>query len=164
MVGLVLTFGGCFMWSLYRGIPLSLENLMVRGRKTLGKLSKKGSTAGKDLEVLRKLSLLLKKQKDSPLIVTLVLGEGGDFSPYLAELLEKEGRKAIVIDLDFSKKIKQKNLPGLFHYLEGEAKEPTFRSKPYGAFIPMGGHSSFGDEMLKSNRFYEFILKIKGAI
>lgn len=161
LVGLVLTFGGCFMWSLYQGVPLSLENLMVRGRKTLGKLSKSGSTEGKDLEVLRKLSLLLKEQKSSPLIVTLVLGESRDFSPHLAELLEKEGRKALVVDLDFSKKIKQKNLPGLLHYLEGETKEPTFRSKPYGAFIPMGGHTPFGDEMLKSNRFYEFIEKMK---
>ena len=163
VIGMVLTFGACFIWAFYRGVPLTLENLMVRGKKAIGKLSKKISVEEKstDLEVLRSLSLLLKEQERSPLVATLVLGEGVDYSPYFAKLLEKEGRKTLVIDLDFSKKVRQKKLSGLIHYLEGETKQPTLQSKPYGTFIPMGGYSPFGDEMLKSKKFHDFIDKEK---
>jgi uncharacterized protein involved in exopolysaccharide biosynthesis len=163
LIGMVLTFGACFMWMFYRGIPLTLENLKVRGKQVIGKLSKKISIEEKsaDLEVLRRLSLLLKEQESTPLVVTLVLGTGIDYSPYFAQLLEKEGKKILVVNLDFSKKIKQKNLPGLIHYLEGEANYPMLRSKHYGTSISMGGYSPFGDEMLKSKKFHDFIDKEK---
>ena len=94
-------------------------------------------------------------------MVTLVLGKGGDYSSHFAQLLEKEGGKTLIIDLDFSKEPKEKNPSGLIHYLRGEIEEPPLEKKPYGAFIPMGGASPFGDELLKSKQFYRFIDEVK---
>lgn len=161
MVGMVLTFGCFFFRAFYQGIPLSLENLKVRGCKVLGKLSKKISLEHFDLEVLRRLSLLLKEKDQAPLVVTLVLGKGEDYSSLLAELLHKEGRKTLLVDLDFSQKREQRNLSGLLPFLEGKIQEPTVISKAYGAYLPLGGTSLFGDELLKSKTFSDFIAKTK---
>lgn len=163
LVGLVLTFGGVFIWSFYRGIPLSLENLAARGRAVVGKLSERLSLerGSEDLEVVRTLSLFLREQRCSPLVVTLVLGEGVDYSLFLANLLEKEGRTALVVDLDFSKKSDQGEHPGLIQYLEGDVDEPIVEKSSYGGFIPMGGDSPYGDELLKSKRFHDGIDRVK---
>ena len=162
LIGIFLSFGACFVWIFCRGVPLTLENLMVRGKKTLGQLSKKSvliQDNHANLEVLRNISLLLKEQKQYPLVVTLVLGEGEDYSPYLAQLLEREGYNILVVDLDFSKKSRDK--PGLIHYLEGEIEQPAQQKKSYGSFISMGGYSLFGDEILKHKRFREFLDRVK---
>jgi len=157
-IGMILTFGACFMWTLYKGLPLTLENLMVRGKRVLGKLSKKNEEENR--EVLRNLSLLLKEQQKNPLVVALVLGKKKDYSPSFAQLLEKEGKKVLLIDLDFSKDQKE-DRSGLLHYLEGKTNQISPKQKPYGAFISMGGHSPFGYEMVKTKRFQDFILQVK---
>ena len=155
-LGALITFAGVFIYYLYRGFPLTLRNMKVRGSKVIGPLSKKD-----DLEVLRRLSLLLKDEKKSPIVACLVLGNGDDYASSFAELLAKEGKRVLVMDLNFKKKVKEKNLPGLIHYLEGDAKAPSIRVKHYGDYIPMGGNTSFGDEILRSRKFETFLSEMK---
>ena len=98
------------------------------------------------------------KEKEHPsVVVTLVLGEGVDYSASLAELLGKEGKTILLVHLDFSAKMSSKKPPGLAAYLEGEVEEPTLHKKKYGAFLPMGRETLFGDELLKSQKFHDFI-------
>jgi len=59
-LGALVTFAGCFIYYLYRGFPLTLRNMRVRGEKVIGPLNKKD-----DIEVLRRFSLLLKGEKKS---------------------------------------------------------------------------------------------------
>ena len=155
-LGALVTFAGCFIYYLYRGFPLTLRNMRVRGEKVIGPLNKKD-----DIEVLRRFSLLLKGEKKSPIVACLVLGNGDDYAPSFAELLNKEGKRVLVMDLNFKKKVKESNLPGLIHYLEGDAKIPSIRVKHYGDYIPMGGNTSFGDEILRSRKFETFLNEMK---
>ncbi len=157
-IGALIAFAGCFIAALYKGFPIGLKNLATRGRRVLGTLR---NHPEKDLEVLRNLSLILHQQKRFPLTVTLILGKGEDYSPSFATLLAKEGKRLLLIDLNFSKKIKQKNLPGLIHYLEGEVKEPAIRKKSFGGMIPFGGHSPYAQELLKSPKFDKFLVEMK---
>ncbi len=157
-IGALITFGGCFAHALYKGFPLTLRNMAARGKQVIGKLT---GDASKDLEVLRNFSLLLSEQNHFPLVVTLILGKGEDYGSSLALLLAKEGRQILMIDLDSSKKVEQKKLPGLIQYLEGKAKEPSIRKKDFGDYIPMGGKTPFGNELLKSQKFKELLEKEK---
>ena len=155
-LGALITFACCFIYYLYRGFPLTLRNMRVRGKKVLGPLTKKD-----DIEVLRRFSLLLKKENKSPIVACLVLGNGDDYAPSFAELLAKEGKRVLVMDLNFTKKVKERNLPGLIHYLEGDAKAPSIRVKHYGDYLPMGGNTSFGEEMLRNRKFEMFLNEMK---
>ncbi|QVL57634.1 MAG: hypothetical protein KFB93_00745 [Simkaniaceae bacterium] len=157
-IGGLIAFIGCFARALYKGFPIGLRNMASRGRNVIGTLTNNPS---KDLEVLRNLSLLVNQQKRLPLIVTLIIRSEEDYSVSFADLLAKEGKQLLMIDLDFSKKIKQKNLPGLIHYLEGEAKEPSLRKKSFGDYLPMGGKSPYAQELLKGAKFGEYLEKMK---
>lgn len=157
-IGGLIAFVGCFGVAFYKGFPLGLRNMAARGRKVVGSLT---GNSSKDLEVLRNFSLLINQKKDRPLIVTLILGDGEDYSALLADLLAKEGKRLLVIDLDLMKKVKQRNLPGLIHYLEGEVQEPRIRKKSFGDYIPMGGRSPFAQELLKGAKFEGFLEQMK---
>ncbi len=154
-LGALAAFAGCFIYYLYRGFPLTLRNMRVRGKNVLGPLTKKD-----DIEVLRRLSLLLKRETSS-IVACLVLGNGDDYAPAAAELLAKEGKRVLVVDLNFKKKVKDRSLPGLIHYLEGDTKAPSIHMKHYGDYIPMGGNTSFGDEILRNHKFETFLNKMK---
>lgn len=157
-IGGLIAFAGCFIAALYKGFPIGLKNLAIRGRKVIGTLR---NNPIKDLEVFRNLSLILKEQNHLPLIVTLILGKGEDYSASFADLLAKEGKRILLIDLDFLKNVKQKNLPGLIHYLEGEVNQPAIRKKSFGDMIPFGGNSPYAQELLKNPKFDEFLRKMK---
>lgn len=152
LLGGLITFMFCFAYYLRKGIPLSLQNMGVRGKIVLGKLSKK-----ENIEIFRKFSHVIKEKNSR--IVTLLLGKGKDYSFSLAELLAKEGKKICVIDLDFSKK--EKNLSGLLDFLEGKIESPSIIKKEFGDYVPMGGNTPFGNEMIKGERFAAFLKNIK---
>ena len=158
-LGTFLGMGVSFARAFHQGIPLTLENLMARGKKVLGRFSPTVSKIKntEDIEVLRSLSLLLKETEHPSVVVTLVLGEGVDYSASLAELLAKEDKNILLVHLDFSAKKSSKKLPGLAAYLEGEVEEPTLHKKPYGALMSMGRETPFGDELLKNQKFQDFI-------
>jgi len=158
-IGMVLAFAACFMRTFFRGLPLTLGNLKVRGKRIIGTFSKENKE--KNRELLRNLSFLLREQQEVPLVVTLILGEKEDYSSDFAQLLEKEGKKVLSIDLDFSKREQDEDGDGLLYYLEGNTDQITYKKGSYGDFIPMGGYSSFGYELVKNRRFQDFIQKAK---
>lgn len=153
-LGAMIVFALVFMHAIYHGFPLSLKNLSLKGEMVLGKLQGKGK-----IETLRHLTHFIHQKKAK--IVSLVMGKEKGFHNLLATLLFQEGKQVLVIDLDPSKKIKQKNLPGLIHYLENEAKEPNIRKKEYGDYIPLGGWGEFVPELLKNERFNTLIDKLR---
>lgn len=153
-LGAMMVFALAFMHAIYHGFPLSLKSLRQKGRMALGKLQGK-----EKIETLRHLTHFIDEKKAK--IVSLVMGKEKEFHTSLATLLFQEGKQALVIDLDPSKEIKQKNLPGLIHYLENEAKEPNIRKKVYGDYIPMGGWGEYGPELLKHERFNSLLEKLK---
>ena len=159
-VGGLIAFFGCFARALYKGFPIGLRNLASRGKRVMGTLT---NNPAKDLEVLRNLSFLVNQKNRLPLIVTLILGSKEDYSSSFADLLAKEGKRLLIIDLDFSNRggLHREKLPGLIHYLEGEAKEPSLRKKSFGDYIPMGGKSPYAQELLKGQKFGEFLEKVK---
>ncbi len=147
-LGALITFAFCVLYYSHKGFPLTLRNLIVRGKKVIG-------MSENELETFRHLSLLIEKKL--PTVAALVLGKGNDYTPSLAELLTKEGKKVLVIDLDTSKK----SVPGLIHFLEGEAKAPTIEKKPFGDLISMGGNTPYINEALKREKFASFLKELK---
>ncbi|MCB1107247.1 MAG: hypothetical protein KDK76_04040 [Chlamydiia bacterium] len=163
LLGALMTFAALFILYLYRGFPLTLRNMAVRGKRVVGPLSHSVTLKEKksDLEALRRFSLLLKEEGRFPLVVALVLGKRECFASPFAELLSKEGKKVLILDLNFSMKVEDKNLPGLIHYLEGESKLLNICETRYGGYICLGGCTSFGDEMVKTPKFDQFLEKMK---
>ncbi|MEM8727098.1 MAG: hypothetical protein AAGE99_00060 [Chlamydiota bacterium] len=157
-IGALVAFAGYFIRALCRGFPIGLKNLAVRGRKVMGTLR---NNPEKDLEVFRNLSLLLHRQGRLPLIVTLILGEGEDYSLSFANLLAKEGKRLLLLDLNVSKKIEQENLPGLGPYLAGEVKEVVVRKKDFGATLSFGRNRPYAQELLKSPKFDQFLGEVR---
>lgn len=155
LLGALVTFAGCFIYYIYKGFPLTLRNMSVRGEKVVAPIRPN------DLEGLRRLSLVFKEEKKLPLVACLVMGKGYDYTFPFAELLSKEGKKILVIDLNFQKKVQDRNIPGLIHYLEGESKAPSIREKSYGDYIPMGGNTIYGDEILQNPKFNAFLSEKK---
>ncbi|MBF5058745.1 hypothetical protein [Candidatus Neptunochlamydia vexilliferae] len=149
LLGALITFALCMLYHFHKGFPLTLHNLALRGKKVLGSLDKQ------ELETLRHLSLLIEKKL--PAAVALILGKEEDYAPSLAKLLTKEGKKVLVIGLHAS----QKNVPGLIHFLEGEAKAPTIEKKPFGDLIVLGGNTSYINEALKGEKFATFLKELK---
>ena len=128
----------------------------MQGKVTLGRLQGK-----EKMETLRHLAHMIEQKKVK--VLSLIMKGEKDFSSSLATLLFHEGKKVLVIDLDFTKKIEQKNLWGLIDYLENEAKEPGFLRKSYGDYIPMGEGGEFASELLKNKRFSLFIERLKNS-
>jgi hypothetical protein len=162
-IGAVVTFGFCLMYALIKGVPLSLKNMTLRGKETFGTFSKQldFEKSRNNLEILRRVSHRISKEESGPLVMTLVHGDKDLYSKALADLLKKEGKKVLMIDLNFRSRIKGKNGPGLIHFLEGEAQEPRPIERPFGNYIPMGGKSLFGNELLKGKKFEAFIEHMK---
>ena len=155
LVGGLITFAICFMYFLYKGFPLTIQNMKVRGKKIVAPIKKN------DLAGLRRLSLILKKEKNQCILTCLVMGKKGyDFTLSFAQLLSKEGKKVLVIDLNFNNKGQDHNNLGLSHYLEGKSQAPIICEQSYGDYVAMGKYSIFGDEILQNCRF-EYFLKEK---
>ena len=150
-LGALMTFALSFIYFLYKGMPLTLRNMKVRGKAVVGPLHR-----SQELEGFRRFSLLLKEESKLPLVALLVLGRGYDYTAPLAELLSKEGKKILVVDLNFKTEKKEKT-PGLIPFLEGESEEPTLLQKSYGDFIPMGSTTPYGDEILRNPKFETFL-------
>lgn len=153
-LGAMIAFALAFMHAIYHGFPLSLKNLRLKGRVTLGKLQ--GKERG---EVLRNVTHFIEKKGAK--VISLVMGKEKEFHSLLATLLCKEGKKVLVIDLDPFQITKQKNLPGLIHYLENKAKEPNIYKREYGDYITMEGWGEFVPELLKQEKFYTLVEKLK---
>ncbi|MCB1085189.1 MAG: hypothetical protein KDK60_03715, partial [Chlamydiia bacterium] len=152
-LGGLITFAGAIIWGVLRGLPLSLENIKVRGKRVLGTLSR-----GSDLNLIRTCCLWVDEKKVETPIVMLLLDHRKDYSLPLANVLGKEGKRVAHLPLNFEKE--KDRSPSLAHYLGGEVKEPIFVERSFGHTIPIGG-GSYTEEILKSKKLPPFIETLK---
>lgn len=135
-----------------RGFPAREDNLKLQGQVYLGQLSTQLSPIlnDKDLEILRRLSSHVSQTK----VVALLLNQGPNYAAQLAELLEKGGRKAIILSCIFDGKEAEDQSAGLLGYLKGE-------NLPKQAWIHSGGFTRYGKEALDSPRFGKLVEELK---
>jgi|GEM_PF-1936480 uncharacterized protein involved in exopolysaccharide biosynthesis len=152
-LGAMVAFTLAFIHAIYYGFPLSLKNLRMQGKVTLGKVEGK-----EKMETLRHLTHMIEQKKVK--VLSLIMKQGKDFSSSLATLLFHEGKTVLVIDLKLTKKIEQ---AGLIDYLENRAKEPSLLKKSYGDYIPMGEGGEYTAELLRNKRFSLLIERLKNS-
>jgi len=139
---------------------VTLENLKVRGLTTLGSFSGRSSykslekVKNRDVGVLRGITLFLKRTQK---VVSIITGNGDDYTPALAALLAKEGKAILLIGMDFG----QKHESGLVAFIREEVKEPDIQKKDGYDFLSAGGETKFGAEFLKHPHFLAFLEKKK---
>lgn len=146
-----------------KGLPLSLTTLRLMGAHTSGTLSLDSSQPlsqlkHKDLETLRASAAFLLERPSSSTV--LLVGERGvGFSFNLAQLMAMHRKKVAVIDCNFDKIVDPEIKTGLWHYLQGE--DASFISKEHYDFLPSGGNSPHGVELLASERFSDLLATCK---
>lgn len=156
LLGGVFFFVLLFFRGLYKGFPVSQTNLSVLGKCCFGQLSFSCQGIGvdnfewKDLKTLRKMQLFIDKAS----VISLFLSQGPDYSHSLASLLAKRGKKVLLISA-FCQGIEKELKPGLLQLLE---KKVVKEEKVEGYFfLPSGGRSSFGAELMFSESFMELL-------
>lgn len=161
-LGGFLSLAGVLTQSIMNGLQASPHNLRLANCKVVGSLSRKlpqdtGALTDRDLGTLRRISAsLLGSARNQSLL--LLEGRGPDFSTHLAELLAKQGEKVLLLSTSFHH---AKSQPGLLQYLQNDQDEiqPT-KDSTYD-FIPSGGVSRFGNELLHSKRFKELLIQLQ---
>ncbi|OGN63466.1 MAG: hypothetical protein A3E80_05170 [Chlamydiae bacterium RIFCSPHIGHO2_12_FULL_49_9] len=161
---------GTFFFSLirtvFKGFPSSFEKLQAMGLPILGKISSfcdgplAEAPTGPDLDLLRKLSLFL-KNKGAGKVVSLISGSGPNYSYALGEHLSLMSYKSIVLRCDFSVKCKSGEIPGLYQVWKREASELPIRKGKGFDWIPSGGFTPYGTELIQSHEFIELIGSLK---
>jgi tyrosine-protein kinase Etk/Wzc len=146
--------GGAFfaMRMMHTGLPATKANLEMHGAHISGCLTKAYNEQvsfdqlnRQDLIPLRNLTSYFTSPEISKCIL-LVMGEGPDYSGCFSHLLDKQGLKAVVLNLSLHKG--QYEEQGLLQYLEGKCDFPEI----HGNVINSGGHSIYLTEMLHSTR------------
>lgn len=152
-------FSLAFIRRLLKGFPADFERLKAIRFPVLGRISffcdgKHVETpSGMDLELLRKISLFL----DSAKIVGLIAGKGPDYSYALCENLGRRDLKSIVLRCDFLSKMNQEDTPGIFQLYKKELEELPIRQANGFDYVPAGGYTPFGVEMIQSDRFEKIL-------
>lgn len=110
-----------------------------------------------DLETLRSIQSFSHEAH----ITTLALGQGPNYAHSLAELWVKRGHKVLVIETSFQATMNKKNQSGLLQAIES-FKEfyPTKLNSSYD-YLPPGGTTRFGTEIIASKSFFNFLEKVK---
>lgn len=146
-----------FMQSASQGIEATAENLRLAGRHVSGAISKNGHLSS-DIETLRRLAAYLcpadqpKGPDGQGKALLLLQNNGPNYSNQLATLLSKRGQKVLLMDLAFTLAEKQDKSNGILGYLEGKLTALPIIKGEYD-FLPAGGSSAFGAELLESKAF-----------
>jgi hypothetical protein len=160
IAGAFFTILWTFLLALYRGFPVLPETLRALRYPFSGSLSchvdgpEVEHLQDEDLETLRKLILEI-----DPKTRFLVLfgNTGPDYSHSLAHLLEQSGRKVLLTRSDFAAKFSLKDTPGLLQLLRGQITHPPIRIERGYQFLPCGGYTRYGAELLRSSCFQELM-------
>lgn len=141
-----------------KGFTPSLNTLQAMKHKTLGILSKAASFypfVGQDLETLRQTChFIISKKK-----VALFCRPSENISFSLCELLAKKGYKILLLSLDWN--TKQTNKPGVVQLLKENLSDiPTIAKEGYD-YLPWGGLTNFGYELITSKSFTSLIEKLE---
>lgn len=166
LLGAFAGAGGFFLFFLSRsfikGFPVTLQGLAVQKIPCAGTLSRCCATplpelGLKDLEVLRALTHFASPYR----CISIIGGEGTDYSPCLAELLALQNKRVLLVRLSFEGLVPAHHVPGLWHYLEEEVDYPLIRQKGNFDFLPTGGTTRHATELLRRPRFAEYLSQMK---
>lgn len=142
------------------GFPTTGRKLQMLGLPFSGLLSlfcdgpEVELVSGSDLDTLRKLSLFFNEDVK---VATLVGGKGPDYSFALAQNLARSGKSTCLIRANFSTKFSAANRSGLVQWVENKLEEFPIRRGEGFDWIPSGGFTPFGAEILQSKRFQELL-------
>lgn len=148
----------------FKGLPASLTTLRLMGAHTSGAFSPNplvpfDQLSDQDLETLRKMAAFLLESKKS--VVALLSQRGSDFCFNLAHLLALGQQKILIIDCNFDRIIAPEDQPGLWQYLHQTIAEVPIRHEQYYHFLPAGGSTRHGIELLSSSRFAELLTECR---
>lgn len=176
VAGAFLSFSWVLVKSVTQGVEASAENLCLAKQHVSGKLTKEYASVSNvpmldsDLNTLRRLIAFitsndLKKTNTSQAcqgeLLLLLINKGPNYSMNLAELMFKMGLKILVINLSFDAQGKYSNESGLLQYLEGSVKQPVIINTKSYDFMPAGGISRHGNELIASNSFRDLIENLR---
>jgi hypothetical protein len=148
-----------------RGMPVSHESLLLSGYRSLGTLSLDCNSAisemrDQDLETLRRISQFMISSNLKHLCGVLIGGKNPDYSHRLAELLAMQGGKVLLVQYVFDA-VSSHQVPGLWHYLQDDSVPLPVRHLDSYDYLPSGGTSRHGVEMLAHPKFQSFLNKVK---
>jgi hypothetical protein len=143
-----------------KGLPVSLQSLKIHQFPAAGKWSSDcdcpfSEIRDDDLETLRRIASFISSQKrpDRGLCAALVGGNNPDYSKNLACLLSMKGYKTILIQCAFDQAVHPQDIPGLWHYLQGEVETCPIRLEKSFNFVPSGGTSRHAAELFSNRKF-----------
>jgi tyrosine-protein kinase Etk/Wzc len=163
---LVAVFAKDLCKALFKGFPISVDLLKAWNQKVFGKIStfcdgKEAELLGEDLETLRKISRFLLPETRKGLVAAILGGSQPNYSFALADLLSKRGHKILLIDASFSSPFSRDEVPGFWQYLNGEISYCPIRRLGSYDFLPMGGYTRFGVEILAKDPFLGLLEEFK---
>ena len=152
-----------------KGMPASLEMFQVLKINSCGELTPEThysfeKLSDKNLETLRRIVSFLVSQSTSGggIACALIAGKNGDFSRTLAELLSMQGKRVLAVQCVFDANISPEHVPGLWQYLSGEVASCPIQKQINYDYLPMGGATRHGVEMLRNPKFLVFLNAMKG--
>lgn len=158
-MGTFLSVSALLCKTLFRGVPISKENLLLSGYHCSGILSRRNKTRllDSDLETLRAIVAFLPRAKECQ---TLLIAENdtAHYSKTLISLLARQGLRILYLDLTFNGANEEN---GLLQYLEGTIKTPNITQQSDYQEISAGGASRFGAEKIAHKRFQELLNSYK---
>ena len=156
---------------LVKGVPASQQNIELAGQYVAGKLSSRchrrvdgqppAPLIDQDLETLRRLTSAIIQKGDGHKVLAAILGQGPDYTYYLAQLLATQGRKVLHIALTFDTALKQNSNEGIFDYLSGQvAAPPIVKGSAYDT-LAAGGVTRHSNELLKTPLFQKLLTQMQ---
>ncbi len=152
-----------------KGLPATLQSLKVHHFPTAGTLSSDcdclfSEIGDGDLETLRRIGsfiMSIPHRFDQGLSIAMVGGKNPDYSKNLASLLSMKGRKVILIQCAFDRVVHPQDIPGLWHYLQGETDGCSIRSETGFHYVPTGGTARHAPELLSNRKFADLLEEYK---
>lgn len=163
--------GGCgyFCWQLFhqalKGFPIHFEKLQMLQVPVLGTISyscdgySQDYISDQDLETLRQAMCFVGKK--SPMIVSVIGGEGPHFGHLLSSLLSQQGIGVLLMDCYFQNKMEKKIQTGIKQCIKDLRLFKTEKLPEGYEYLSPGGTTRFGAEIIGSRQFSRLLDKIK---
>ncbi|MBS0649414.1 MAG: hypothetical protein JSS10_09370 [Verrucomicrobia bacterium] len=150
----------------FQGLPASLATLRFMGAHISGAFSSPRAAAfdalsPQDLETLRKIASFLVQRSEKKLVTTFLSPRGSDFCFHLAHLLALRQQKILIIDCNFDRIVPPGDLPGLWQVLHNSIPQLPLRHEAHYDYLPAGGTTRHGSELLSSDRFTELMAQCR---
>ena len=94
-------------------------------------------------------------------VIGIIEGKGPDYSYALAEHFSRMSLRPFVIRCDFNVKFSPSDLPGLLQMWKQKSANPSVRRVNGIDYLPSGGYTPYGAEMIRSPFFQELLEKNK---